>query len=163
VHLAQGVTADTTHAVLGETTSRALLYVAMTRGRESNSAYLYERIAGEGDHEHNQPDGMHLMRRGTSRQVAQLVRGIIANHDEQVFTAHDIAADTDRDQLPDRVRWALDRRARAIHSRQHNYRQWINQVQQQAINQVQQQAINQQRWRDLHSSRDQGLDYGIDL
>ena len=33
VHSAQGVTADTTHAVLGENTSRALLYVAMTRGR----------------------------------------------------------------------------------------------------------------------------------
>ena len=34
VHSAQGVTADTTHAVLGENTSRALLYVAMTRGRD---------------------------------------------------------------------------------------------------------------------------------
>jgi ATP-dependent exoDNAse (exonuclease V) alpha subunit len=32
VHTAQGVTADTTDAVLGENTSRALLYVAMTRG-----------------------------------------------------------------------------------------------------------------------------------
>jgi hypothetical protein len=36
----------TTHAVLGESTSRALLYVALTRGRESNAAYLYERTAG---------------------------------------------------------------------------------------------------------------------
>jgi ATP-dependent exoDNAse (exonuclease V) alpha subunit len=51
VHSAQGVTADTTHAVLGETTSRALLYVALTRGRESNQAYLYERRAGETEHE----------------------------------------------------------------------------------------------------------------
>ena len=42
VHSAQGVTADTTHAVLGETTSRALLYVAMSRGRDTNHAYLYE-------------------------------------------------------------------------------------------------------------------------
>ena len=33
VHSAQGVTADTTHAVLGENTTRAMLYVAMTRGR----------------------------------------------------------------------------------------------------------------------------------
>ena len=41
MHSAQGVTADTTHAVLGENTTRALLYVAMTRGRESNTAYLY--------------------------------------------------------------------------------------------------------------------------
>jgi hypothetical protein len=36
---AQGVTADTTHAVLGENTTRATLYVAMTRGRESNTAH----------------------------------------------------------------------------------------------------------------------------
>jgi ATP-dependent exoDNAse (exonuclease V) alpha subunit len=40
VHSAQGATADTTHAVLGENTTRAMLYVAMTRGRESNSEYL---------------------------------------------------------------------------------------------------------------------------
>ena len=55
VHSAQGATAERTHAVLGENTSRALLYVAMTRGRDTNRAYLYERIAGEGDHEHAQP------------------------------------------------------------------------------------------------------------
>jgi len=51
VHSAQGVTAETTHAVLGETTTRNLLYVALTRGRESNNAYLYERQAGETEHD----------------------------------------------------------------------------------------------------------------
>ena len=45
VHSAQGVTADTTHAVLGENTTRSLLYVAMTRGRHTNTAYLYERTS----------------------------------------------------------------------------------------------------------------------
>lgn len=38
VHSAQGVTADTSNAVLGENTSRALFYVAMTRGRHTNTA-----------------------------------------------------------------------------------------------------------------------------
>ena len=38
VHSAQGVTADASHAVLGENTSRPLLYVAMTRGRHTNIA-----------------------------------------------------------------------------------------------------------------------------
>ena len=95
VHSAQGVTADTTHAVLGENTSRNLLYVAMTRGRDTNTAYLYERIAGEGEHEHAQPTpGVHVARRGTGRDASQLVRAIIANHDEQARTAHDIAAET---------------------------------------------------------------------
>jgi hypothetical protein len=39
----QGVTADTTHAVLSETATRALSYVAMTRGRHTNAAYFYQR------------------------------------------------------------------------------------------------------------------------
>jgi ATP-dependent exoDNAse (exonuclease V) alpha subunit len=47
VHSAQGVTADTSHAVLGGTTTRALAYVAMTRGRQSNTAYLYQCTTGE--------------------------------------------------------------------------------------------------------------------
>jgi hypothetical protein len=35
VHAAQGATADTTHTVLGENTTRSMLYVAMTRGRSA--------------------------------------------------------------------------------------------------------------------------------
>ena len=35
VHSAQGVTADTTHAVLSENATRALSYVALTRGRDT--------------------------------------------------------------------------------------------------------------------------------
>ena len=53
------------------------------RGRDANTAYLYERIA-EGDHEHaEQPDSPHVMRRGTSHDAAQLVRGIIAARDDR--------------------------------------------------------------------------------
>ena len=36
VHSAQGVTAESSYAILGEETSRAMLYVAMTRGRDNN-------------------------------------------------------------------------------------------------------------------------------
>jgi hypothetical protein len=59
------------------------------RGRDANTAYLYERIA-EGDHEHaEQPDSPHVMRRGTSHDAAQLVRGIIiAARDDRARTAH---------------------------------------------------------------------------
>jgi hypothetical protein len=159
VHSAQGVTADTTHAVLGENTSRALLYVAMTRGRESNNAYLYERIAGEGEHEHNQPDGLHVMRRGTSRDAAVLLRGIIADRDERVHTAHAVAAATDHEQLPDRVASLLDRRAHAVQGRRVAYRHWNEEVQEQ--------IAERQRWIDQHVSRDLGRDrspdYGLDL
>ncbi len=46
VHTAQGVTAETTHAVLADTATRNLAYVALTRGRASNHAYLYQRTVG---------------------------------------------------------------------------------------------------------------------
>jgi conjugative relaxase-like TrwC/TraI family protein len=67
VHSAQGVTADATHALLGENTTRAVAYVAMTRGRESNTAYLYQRTAGEADHQHRESEDLHVARRGLSR------------------------------------------------------------------------------------------------
>ena len=80
------------------------------RGRDANTAYLYERIA-EGDHEHaEQPDSPHVMRRGTSRDPAQLVRGIIAARDDRTRTAHQVAASTDREDLP----WAQPARSERL-------------------------------------------------
>jgi len=32
-----------------------MLYVAMTRGRDNNKAFIYQRITGEADHEHSTP------------------------------------------------------------------------------------------------------------
>ena len=60
VHTAQGVTADTTHAVLGENTTRSLLYVAMTRGRHTNTTHLYQRATGDSEYGYHDPDGTHL-------------------------------------------------------------------------------------------------------
>ena len=159
VHSAQGVTADATHAVLGENTSRALLYVAMTRGRDTNTAYLYERIAGEGDHEHAQPTpGVHVARRGTSRDAAHLVRAIIANHDEQARTAHHIAADTPTvSSCPTASARLLDRRATAVATRRHHYRHGADRPA------TGPSTGNSSRDQQLSRSRDQGLDYGLDL
>ncbi len=39
-HRAQGITTDTSHVVVEPTTTRENLYVAMTRGRQSNQAYV---------------------------------------------------------------------------------------------------------------------------
>ena len=44
VHSAQGVTADSSYAILGEGGSRAMAYVAMTRGRHNNEAFLYQKF-----------------------------------------------------------------------------------------------------------------------
>jgi hypothetical protein len=86
------------------------------------------------------------------------VRGLIANHDDQARTAHHIAADTtDRDQLPDRVRSLLDRRAAAVHARRLAYRSWCAETHER--------VLQRQQWIEQHISRsqDHGLEYGIDL
>ncbi|KQH80821.1 AAA family ATPase [Mycobacterium gordonae] len=159
VHSAQGVTAEVTHAVLGEHTSRNLLYVALTRGRDSNTAYLYERRAGETEHEHAQEQaGVHVARRGTSREAAQLVRTIIANRDDQARTAHDIAAHTqDRQQLPERMARFAQRRTQAVAARQKAYRHLCDETVQA--------ALEQDQWIEQHRehSREQGQDYGLEL
>ena len=98
------------------------------------------------------------MRRGTGRDAAQLVRSIVATHDEQARTAHHIAAQTDdRDQLPDRVRSLLDRRTGAVQARRTAYRHWVDAMQEQAAER--ERGIDQH----LSRSRDQGRDYGLDL
>ena len=155
MHSAQGVTAETTHAVLGDTTSRNLLYVALTRGRDTNQAYLYERRAAETEHEHADPPGVHVLRRGTGRDAAQLVRAIIANHDEQARTAHDVAEAADRDQLPDRVRRLLDRRTNAVYRSRAAYRNWCDANAEQ--------LIERQRWIDQHLSRSHGQSRGCGI
>ncbi|WP_151834971.1 MobF family relaxase [Mycobacterium avium] len=159
VHSAQGVTAETTHAVLGEHTSRNLLYVALTRGREHNHAYLYERLGGETEHEHAAPQpGVHVARRATSAQAAQLVRNVIATRDQQARTAHDIAAQAeDRDQLPERMQHLLARQEKAVQRRRAAYARRHDDILDERIER--QRFINEH----LSRSRDQGHDYGLEL
>ena len=111
VHSAQGVTADTAHAILGEGSTRAMLYVAMTRGRDSNQAYMYQRMTGEGDHEHSTPVAgadIHILRRGNKYSAAHYFGAILAN-DDRPRTMHAEAERTARDLLPDIVGQLLER------------------------------------------------------
>ncbi|ORX14156.1 AAA family ATPase [Mycobacterium szulgai] len=110
VHAAQGVTAHTAHAVIGESASRAMAYVAMSRGRDTNHAYIYTCKAGEADHEHGHlidHGEVHQLRRGSKYAAAQYFRTIAAN-DERPRTMHAEAAHTDRAFLPDVVGRLLD-------------------------------------------------------
>ena len=109
VHCAQGVTADTTHAVLGENTTRPKLYVAIRGGRETNSAYIYERTTEQEFRLDPLPDA-HVVDRGTPRHAGRLARAIIANHDQPI-TANVVAAQTPSAALPEPVRRIRDRRA----------------------------------------------------
>lgn len=102
VHSAQGVTADSTHAVLSENTTRAMLYVAMTRGRHASTAYLYERTA-EAEYGPVTAGGPHVMQRGTAHEAAQLTHAITSTHDDAPVTAHQVATGTPRHLLPQRV------------------------------------------------------------
>ena len=114
VHAAQGATAEVTHAVLGDGANRAAAYVAMTRGRTANHVYLYDRIAGEGDHEHGETAaGIHAARRGTSTQAAALLRAVLGR-DDRPRTVLATAADTDRAVLPEPVRELLDTHERTV-------------------------------------------------
>ena len=121
---ANRVTADTTHAVLGENTTRSLLYVAMTRGRHTNTTHLYQRATGDSEYGYHDPDGTHLAYRGDSGDAANLIRAIRANPDQTPVTAHDYAAHTLGAALPDRIRSLLNRRTTSAHRRRATYETW---------------------------------------
>lgn len=141
VHSAQGVTAERTHAVLADTTTRNLAYVALTRGRHTNHTYLYERSAAEADHHRDVEDqeGVHVARRGSPAQAATLMRHVIGR-DQRARTAHQTAADTPADQLPDLVAHLVAEHHQAATHRRDSYQK------------------TQRRQRDRTIDRDLGLD-----
>lgn len=123
---AQGVTADSSYPIVSERTDRSTLYVGMTRGREINRAFIYDRIAGEGDHEHaDAVAGVHQARRGDSHQAAELIRTITGREDRPQ-TVCQVAAETDPAQLPDRVARFVAQRDHDIASRRAAYRAWTD-------------------------------------
>jgi ATP-dependent exoDNAse (exonuclease V) alpha subunit len=110
VHSAQGVTTDTSHAVLAEGATQAMAYVAMSRGRDSNQAYLYTRDDTEAEHKHGDPvvgGEVHQLRRGTGYQAAHHLRGITA-HDDRPRTMHVEAQSTERELLPEIIGRVLE-------------------------------------------------------
>ncbi|MDM4141917.1 MULTISPECIES: MobF family relaxase [Mycobacterium] len=122
VHSAQGVTADNTHAVLSENATRALAYVALTRGRDANTAYLYQRRT-EQEYRDASAQAPHVADRRSRHDAATLLRGITAN-DEHPATAHDVAATTASQFHPARVRAATQRRTEAVSNLARGYRRW---------------------------------------
>jgi hypothetical protein len=155
VHSAQGVTADTTHTVLGENTARSLSYVAMTRGRHTNTAYLYERTIGDSEYGQQERAGTHLTSRGTSRDAADIVRAVLANHDPTPATAHDYAAKTPGAVLTDRVRSLLNRRTIAARRRRAAYETWRTEAETHA------QSVS--RARERAASRNRSPERGMEL
>jgi conjugative relaxase-like TrwC/TraI family protein len=111
VHAAQGVTADASYAILGDRATRAMAYVAMTRGRDTNEVFIYQHLSGEADHHHTTPvtdPGMHVIRRGNAYSAAHHFRKILAN-DDRPRTMHDHAERTPTQHLPELVAQVLVR------------------------------------------------------
>jgi conjugative relaxase-like TrwC/TraI family protein len=111
VHSAQGVTADSCYAILGEGASRAMAYVAMTRGRHNNEAFLYQKMRQEADHEHATPvtsPAIHQARRGNKYSAEHHFKQILGN-DDRPRTMHAEAERTDPTLLPERVAEVIQR------------------------------------------------------
>ncbi len=124
VHSAQGVTADTCYAILGKGATRAMLYVAMTRGRHNNEAFLYQRLDRAADHQHTKPvsgDDIHIARRDNKYSAAQHFREILANGDRS-RTMHTEAERTQRHLLPDAIAEVLQRQDARRHIRRTAWR-----------------------------------------
>ena len=82
-----------------------MAYVAMTRGRSTNEAFIYQRPSGERDHDHTAPitePEMHILQRGTAYYAAHHFRRILAN-DDRPRTMHDHAERTPAQHLPGTV------------------------------------------------------------
>ena len=82
-HRAQGVTVDTAHVVVSDTTTRENLYVAMTRGRDNNRAYV---VTASGDESHGATDGDDV----TAQSV---LVGILANRGAELSAHQMITAE----------------------------------------------------------------------
>ena len=154
VHTAQGVTADTTHAVLSEAATRALFYVAISRGRDANTAYLYQRTT---EHEYQQEpaEATHVVHRGSNQDAGELLGAIVANNDEQPVTAHDVAMAAAHQSQPSRVRGANQQRAAGVRNRRNDYERWRAAADTFAT------AMREARGRDVGVNRSIG--HGIDL
>jgi hypothetical protein len=111
VHSAQGVTADSSYAILGEGASRAMAYVAMTRGQHNNEAFLYQKYGQDADHEHAKSisaPAIHQLRRGNKYSAEHHFRQILHN-DDRPRTMHAEAERTEPDLLPEMVAEVIGR------------------------------------------------------
>jgi hypothetical protein len=83
VHRAQGRTVDTAHAFVSPTTTREVLYVALTRGSESNHLYVDTHYDPDPDTGHDElnktPDALEVLsdvlrREGADRSATEVIR-----------------------------------------------------------------------------------------
>ncbi|MGJ6125676.1 MobF family relaxase [Mycolicibacterium sp. Y3] len=156
VHSAQGVTADTTHAVIGENATRRLLYVAMTRGRQANSVHIFQRVAEGQELDHSESAGARLPARGDGLDATDLVRRVLTN-DQPDVTAHAYTAQTSQAALPAGLRSMRAQHAEMVGRRAAGYRAWLTDYEARSID------VDRAHERSANRSRDRSSDYGVEL
>lgn len=88
VHRAQGSTVDTAHALVDpDKASRELLYVALTRGRESNHAYVVQPKPHEVEPHLDQPE---------PRTVTEQLARVLARSDAELSATETLKLEADR-------------------------------------------------------------------
>ena len=88
-----------------------MAYVAMTRGRHNNEAFLYQKFGQEADHDHAEPiagDEIHRLRRGNRYSAAHYFKQILHN-DDRPRTMHAEADRTEPALLPEVVAEVIQR------------------------------------------------------
>ena len=83
-HRAQGRTVDTAHAFVSVTTQREVLYVAATRGRESNRLYVDTMYDPDADTQHGLP---------AEREAGDVLRQVLQARGADLAATETIAAD----------------------------------------------------------------------
>jgi len=83
-HRAQGRTVDTAHAFVSVTTQREVLYVAATRGRESNRLYVDTMYDPDADTQHGLP---------AERDAGDVLRQVLEARGADLSATETIAAD----------------------------------------------------------------------
>ncbi|XKH54439.1 relaxase domain-containing protein [Citricoccus nitrophenolicus] len=86
-HRSQGVTVDSAHAVAKAGLSRELFYVAMTRGREANHAYVDFGV----DHEAHSPDEWGLLTETPPAERPVTVLEGVLKRESAEHTAHEVS------------------------------------------------------------------------
>ncbi|WP_406817136.1 MobF family relaxase [Mycobacterium sp. M23085] len=134
VHSAQGMTIGNQHqrgicwTILSDRASRAMAYVAMTRGRDENHLAIYPLVTSEAHQHHQGTDtGIHRMYRGTRHAAAYALHTIVTANDDRAHTMHSVADRTDRELLPMVVAALLDRNDRRRADRAAAWRQHTTQ------------------------------------
>lgn len=91
-HRAQGITVDTSHVVVTPTTTRENLYVSMTRGRESNIAYV---ALDQPDDSHTTPESDDVSERTVLFGVLQHTGASLSAH-QTIEVEYEIHGGIDR-------------------------------------------------------------------